>query len=67
MSSFKKTHKAKAVPIEIRLVEQRSRIFKALCDADRYENIGEYTTLLYELIDAYIHLVRLKIATKILN
>lgn len=65
--STKINKRAKAVPMELRLVEQRSKIFKALCNADRYENIGEYTTLLYELIDAYIHLVRLKIATKILN
>lgn len=64
---MKYKNKAKAVPMELRLVEQRSKIFKALCNADKFENIGEYTTLLYELIDAYIHLVRLKIATKILN
>lgn len=67
MGNFKKQNKAKAVPMETRLVEHRSKIYKALCQCDKHSNISEYTTLLYELVDTYIDLVRLKIATKSLN
>lgn len=59
--------RTKSVPIETRLIEQRSKIYKALLKTSLCENPSEYTTLLYELIDNYIDLVRLKLAQKTLN
>lgn len=56
--------RAKAVSIDQRFIDARSKFFKALIKAENNCNIQETVILLQELLDAYIELIRLKIATK---
>lgn len=57
--------KTKVVPIEIRLVEKRNKIYKCLCDMD--VDFSDKVVLIHELIDSYIDLVRLQMAYKSLE
>lgn len=60
-----KPYRPKAVTIERRLIDQRSKIFKALLAAERDLDVSESLVLLQELIDSYMDLIRLKIAYQV--
>lgn len=63
MGNYHKKTKAKAIPLEVRLTEKRSRIYRELIHAEKEMNISEAAALIQELLDSYFDLIRLKMAS----